>query len=52
MGFTPAQVKELSMWEFAAALDGWVEANAPPDDQTKMSDADKAELWDMVQENM
>ena len=52
MGFTPAQVKDLSMWEFSAAIDGWTEANAPPEDDKKLTVADRDELWEMVQENM
>jgi hypothetical protein len=27
MGFTPAQVWAMSLWEFSAAFDGWRRAN-------------------------
>lgn len=27
MGFTPAQVDEMSVWEFTACVDGYAEAN-------------------------
>jgi len=31
MGMTPAEVDACSFWEFLAARDGWIAANAPPD---------------------
>jgi hypothetical protein len=31
MGFSPAQVNAMSLWEFLAVRDGWIEANCPPD---------------------
>jgi hypothetical protein len=31
MGFTPAQVDAMSLWEFLAVRDGWVAANSPAD---------------------
>ena len=30
MGFTPAQVGAMSLWEFAAAFAGWRKANSAP----------------------
>ncbi len=50
MGFTPADVKACSVWEFGAALSGYVAANTPPDKSLKSDDADA--LWEMVQERM
>lgn len=35
MGFTPAQVGEMSPWHFAAALRGFKMANSPPSDTVK-----------------
>lgn len=29
MGFTPAQVWAMSLWEFCAAFHGWRRANCP-----------------------
>ncbi|MFC5423045.1 hypothetical protein ACFPOB_26195 [Bosea eneae] len=29
MGFTPAQVGEMSLWQFMACVDGWAKANSP-----------------------
>jgi hypothetical protein len=32
MGFTPAQVWAMSLWEWTAAFEGWKRANCPPDE--------------------
>ena len=29
MGFTPAQIDEMSIWEFDAVVNGYIEANTP-----------------------
>jgi hypothetical protein len=39
----------LSIWQFGAAVDGWVEANCPPE-KGKLTEQDRDELWQMVQE--
>jgi hypothetical protein len=31
MGFTPAQVDRMTLWEFAACADGYRKAHAPPE---------------------
>ncbi len=31
MGFTPAQIDEMSVWEFDAVVNGYIEANTPED---------------------
>lgn len=28
MGLGPRQIRDMSLWEFGAAVDGWVEANS------------------------
>ena len=28
MGLSPLQIRDQSLWEFGAAVDGWVEANS------------------------
>jgi hypothetical protein len=40
MGFTPAQINEMSLWEYAACIDGWNRGHgdgksivAPPTDE-------------------
>ncbi len=27
MGFSPQQINEMSLWEYTAAVDGWMKAN-------------------------
>jgi len=48
MGFTPAQVKEMSAWEYLAALEGYIEANTPKD-EGKLASAEADELWEWMQ---
>ncbi|SOC93552.1 hypothetical protein SAMN05216358_3731 [Rhizobium sp. AN5] len=47
IGFTPQQVNEMSVWQFMAAVDGYVEANTPDDGSLTTKEID--ELWDWVQ---
>lgn len=46
MGFTPQQVNEMSVWQFMAALDGYIAANSPEDKGLTTKEAD--ELWEWV----
>lgn len=41
MGFSPAQVWAMSLWEFTAALAGWRRANTPPDETASFPTADE-----------
>lgn len=46
MGFTPQQVNAMSMWQFFAALNGYVEANSPKDgNRLSESEADDLFAW-------
>ncbi|MBB3944704.1 hypothetical protein GGQ73_000629 [Rhizobium skierniewicense] len=47
IGFTPQQVNEMSVWQFMAMVDGYVEANSPDDGSLTAKEVD--ELWDFVQ---
>ncbi|MNL52494.1 hypothetical protein D3C87_1756780 [compost metagenome] len=47
IGFTPQQVNEMTVWQFMAAVDGYVEANTPDDGSLTTQEID--ELWDWVQ---
>lgn len=47
MGFSPAEVKKMSVFEYLAALDGFAEANNP-DAGGKLSDSEKDELWEFI----
>jgi hypothetical protein len=46
MGYSPQQVNAMSMWQFYAAVDGFVKSH-----QTggKLSDGEKDGLWDWLQ---
>ncbi len=46
MGFTPQQVNLMSMWQFMAAVDGYVEANTADDGSLTTKEID--ELWDWL----
>lgn len=47
MGFTPAQVGEMSLWQFMACADGWAMANSP-DAAKRSNDLGSTDLWDMI----
>lgn len=47
VGYTPQQVNEMSMWQFMAAVDGYIKANTP--DDGKMTEPEVDELWDWLQ---
>ena len=48
MGFTPAQIKDMSVWEFMASFEGYVKANSPADEG--LSKKEKDDLFEFVQE--
>lgn len=47
MGFSPQQVREMSIWQFTAAWDGFVQANSPED--KGLSDAEVDDLWEWIE---
>lgn len=46
MGWTTAEVKRASVFEFSAAMVGWGKQHEDP---TKMSEADKDDVWAWMQ---
>lgn len=48
MGFSPQQVRAMSMFQYFAALDGVIKANSLDDDKT-LSEKEKDELWDWLE---
>jgi len=46
MGFTPQQINDMSMWQYLAAVDGYVKANSS--DDGALSDKERDELWDWI----
>jgi hypothetical protein len=47
MGMSPAQIDELSIWQFLAAANGYAKANGGEDD--KLSGGEVDDLWDWLQ---
>lgn len=48
MGFTPQQVNAMSIWQFLAAADGYIQANTSESQKNKLSESEQAELFDWV----
>lgn len=42
----------MSMWEFSAALDGYIEANTTDGKSVRMSDEEADEIWDWMQDRI
>jgi hypothetical protein len=49
IGFSPQQVNEMSVYQFIAAVDGYVSAHSPED--KTLTDDEKKELFDLVIEH-
>lgn len=48
MGFAPAEVKAMSVFEYLSALEAFHEANNPGGGG-KLSESEKDELWEWLQ---
>lgn len=48
MGFSPQQVDQMTLWQFFAAIDGYVKANGGGQD-TKLSETEKDDIWEWMQ---
>lgn len=48
MGMSPHQVLALSIFEYLAAVDGFIEMN-DPDSGKKLSEAEKNDIWDWLE---
>jgi hypothetical protein len=49
MGFSPQQVDRMSVWQFMAALEGFVSAH-DPDGEKRLTEGEKDDLWQWLQE--
>jgi hypothetical protein len=49
MGLAPNDVKKMTVWEFIAVADHWMEAHDTGDDR-KLSAAEADEIWDWMQQ--
>lgn len=47
MGFSPQQVQRMSMWQYFAAMDGFMKAN-DPNAGKKLSEQEADELWGWI----
>jgi hypothetical protein len=48
MGFHPQAVRAMSMFQYFAAVDGFMKANSP-DDQKSLSDKEKDDLFAWIE---
>lgn len=47
MGFTPQQVDQMSMWQYLAAVEGYVKANSA-EDSKGLSSREADDLWEWM----
>ena len=51
MGFSPAQIDTMSIWDFDAVLDGYIEANTVEDSKkVNLSEEEKEEMYNAIME--
>jgi hypothetical protein len=49
MGVAPSELKRLTVWEFSAVADRWIEAHEASDKPgSRLSENEKDELWDWM----
>lgn len=51
MGFTPQQIDQMSMWQFFAALNGYIAANTPKD-SNKLTESEADDLFDWIERDV
>ena len=44
MGFSPAQIDAMSVWEFDAVLDCWIDANTPEEEKNNRLTDEESEM--------
>ena len=49
MGFSPREVRKMSLWQFMAALDGYIAANSPDADK-RLTAQEEDELWTLIED--
>lgn len=47
MGFSPQEVNAMSVWQFMAAVDGYVKAHSQEDGT--LSEKEKDDVWEWLQ---
>jgi len=48
MGFTPQEIDRMSIWQYAATIDGFNAAH-DPDAGKALSEAERDDLWEWMQ---
>ena len=51
MGFTPQQVNAMSLWQWFAALNGYIEANTPKDGGSKLTESEAEDIWNWIEQD-
>jgi len=49
IGLTPREVDQLSMWEFMAAVEGWIKANTTEESSGTLGSKEADEIWEWMQ---
>ncbi|BCH59777.1 hypothetical protein [Agrobacterium vitis] len=47
MAFSPQEVRAMSMFQFFAAVDGWMKANVP-EEENALSERERDDLWEFI----
>lgn len=50
MGFTPQQVNQMSLWQWFAALNGYIAANSPRDG-SKLTESEADDLFAWIEQD-
>lgn len=48
MGFSPQQIRDMSAWQYLAALEGYISANSV-DGEKQITVEESDELWDWIE---
>ncbi len=48
VGYSPQQVRAMSMWQYFSALHGYIDANSPKDGN-KLTDSEAEELFEWIE---
>ena len=51
MGISPSEAKKMTLWEFQAVTDYWIDTHQAASDKpgSRLSETEKDELWDWMQ---
>jgi hypothetical protein len=49
MGIAPSEAKKMTVWEFVAVADRWIEAHDTEQPGSRLSQTDKDDIWAFMQ---